>query len=126
MPNSNNKKMDKKELAQYKKILLDMKEKIAAQIKQMSNNSEDKSGDVSGHALHMADVATDMYDREFSLGLASYDRELLYKIEEALQRIAEHRFGLCEECSKPIPIVRLKAIPYTQTCLKCQEKIEKR
>lgn len=126
MPNSNAKKMDKKDLAQYKKVLVDMKEKISAQIKQMSSNDEEKSGDVSGHALHMADVATDMYDREFSLGLASFDRELLYKIDGAIQRILENKFGLCSECSKPIPIARLKAIPYTETCLKCQEKIESR
>ncbi len=118
--------MLKKDLVQYKRILQDMKEKIAGQIKQMSNSGEEKSGDVSGHALHMADVATDMYDREFSLGLASYDRELLYQIEGALQRISENKFGLCVECSKPIPVVRLKALPYTETCLKCQEKLESR
>lgn len=116
--------MDKKDLTYYKRILLDTKEKIVSQLKQIANDKEDHSRDVSGHALHMADVATDMYDREFSLGLASNDRELLYKIEAALQRIAENRFGTCEECHKSIPIVRLKAIPYVQTCLKCQEKLE--
>jgi len=125
MPNSN-KKLDKKDLMYYKKILIDTKEKIASQLKQIASDKEDHSRDVSGHALHMADVATDMYDREFSLGLASNDRELLYKVEAALQRIAENRFGSCEECSKPIPAIRLKAIPYTQTCLKCQEKLETR
>lgn len=118
--------MDKKDLLFYKKTLLETKEKITSQLKQIASDKEDHSRDVSGHALHMADVATDMYDREFSLGLASNDRELLYKIEAALQRIDENRFGLCEECHKPIPTVRLKAIPYVQTCLKCQEKLEKR
>ena len=112
----------------YKKLLLKIKEDIANDLKQMSSanvpSQKDSSGDISGHALHMADVATDMYDREFNLGLASNDRELLYRIDEALKRITEHTFGTCQECGKPIAIARLKAIPYVETCLKCQEKLE--
>lgn len=127
MPNS--KKLDKKTLSTYKKVLTDIKEKIIGEIKQMSSDAstphKDAIGD-SGHALHMADVATDMYDREFSLNLASNDRELLQKVEDALSRIADNTFGICAECHKPISTARLKAIPYTQTCLKCQEKLESR
>ncbi|HLD69698.1 MAG TPA: TraR/DksA C4-type zinc finger protein [Candidatus Omnitrophota bacterium] len=112
----------------YKKLLLKIKEETANDIKQMSSTNsqsqKDSSGDISGHALHMADVATDMYDREFNLGLASNDRELLYKVGEALDRIKENTYGICQSCEKPIPIARLKAIPYVETCLKCQEKIE--
>ena len=122
------KKMDKKAREQYRKTLLKIKEEISHDIRQMaSDNSADKKdtqGDVSGHALHMADVASDMYDREFSLGLASNDRELLHKVDMALKRIEQKKFGFCTECHKPIPVIRLKAIPYAETCLKCQEKIE--
>ena len=120
--------MDRKNLESYRKMLLEIKEKIVSQIKQISKDAsslqKDTPGDVSGHALHMADVATDMYDREFSLGLASNDRELLNKIDQALKRIEDSSFGLCAECGKSIPAARLKALPYAQTCLKCQEKIE--
>jgi RNA polymerase-binding protein DksA len=121
------KKLDKKTLENYKKLLFTIKEKVRDDIRQMSTNgktSTTDAGDVSGHALHMADVATDMYDREFNLGLASNDRELLHKIDAALVRIQDGDFGLCLECHKTIPAARLKAIPYTETCLKCQEKIE--
>lgn len=127
MPNS--KKLDKKTLLQYRKTLTDIKEKITSEIKQMatdaSTSQKDTSSD-SGHALHMADVATDMYDREFSLNLASNDRELLQKVNFALQRIEDGSYGLCNECKNPIAVARLKAIPYAQTCLKCQEKLESR
>ena len=123
-----NKKFDKKTLLQYKKSLAEIKERIVGEIKQMasdaSGSKEEASQGSSGHALHMADVATDMYDREFSLGLASNDRELLNKVEQALERIAQNVFGLCVDCKKPIAIARLKAIPYAATCLKCQEKLE--
>ena len=119
---------DKKKWDSYKKLLLKIKEETTNDIKQMSSTNtqsqKDLSGDISGHALHMADVATDMYDREFNLGLASNDRELLYKVDGALKRMEENTYGSCSECSKTIAIARLKAIPYVETCLKCQEAIE--
>ncbi|MFC1510526.1 hypothetical protein ACFL49_02585, partial [Candidatus Omnitrophota bacterium] len=77
MPQS---KMDEKKLESYKKILMKLKGDLVHDINNMSQhqgNGENDSRDVSGHVQHMADVATDMYDREFSLGLASNDREVL-------------------------------------------------
>lgn len=124
------KKLDKKKLEYYKKLLLAIKEKIEGDIKQMASVnielSKDIATDASSHAMHMADVATDMYDREFNLGLVSNDRELLYEVNNALQRIDEKIFGVCRMCQKSIPQVRLKAIPYTETCLKCQKDIEEK
>jgi RNA polymerase-binding protein DksA len=120
-------KLDEKKLDYYKKMLLKLKDHFVHDINNMSKNpgsQNSDSGDVSGHVLHMADVATDMYDREFNLGLASTEREVLQKIDQALKRIAEKSFGACVECEKAIPVARLKAIPYVETCLKCQEKIE--
>ncbi|MBF0512168.1 MAG: TraR/DksA family transcriptional regulator [Candidatus Omnitrophica bacterium] len=109
----------------YKKLLLEIKEKISGDIRDLSEENtgsgNDRGGDVSGHALHMADVATDMYDREFTLGLAANDRELLFQVEEALSRIQEGDYGICVSCKKPIPATRLKALPHTQNCMKCQE-----
>lgn len=123
-------KMDKKQLDYYKKLLLNLKESFVADIKRISSNNptleNGDSGDVSRHVLHMADVATDMYDREFNMGLASNEREVLLRIEQALKRVGDKSFGLCIECNKPIAVARLKAIPYVDTCLKCQEKLETR
>ena len=123
---SNNKINPK--LEAYKKILLKVKDQIAGDIRNLSDENSgsgnDRSGDVSGHALHMADVATDMYDREFTLGLASNDRELLYEIDGALGRIKDGTYGTCVECKKSIPATRLKAVPHARTCLKCQKNLE--
>src|SRR5471030_2760595 len=111
----------------YKKLLLKIKEQITGDIRGLSDENtgsgNDRSGDVSGHALHMADVATDMYDREFLLGLASNDRELLYEIDEAIGRMEEGTYRVCDACKKPVPATRLKAIPQVRTCMKCQEKL---
>jgi len=112
----------------YRKLLLKTKEQITGDIRHLSDDNtgsgNDRSGDVSGHALHMADVATDMYDREFALGLAANDRELLASVNQAMARIEEGTYGICIACKKAIASTRLKALPYTETCLKCQEIIE--
>jgi DnaK suppressor protein len=121
------KKMEAKKVETFRKILLSIKENLVHDIHNMSqhpNPQGNDAGDVSGHVLHMADVATDMYDREFALGLASNDREILTHIEQALSRIDKKTFGLCTECSKPIKQARLDAIPYVATCVKCQEALE--
>lgn len=120
-------KLDSQKLSFYKNLLLTFKENLTTDIQTMSKNpraEDNESRDVSGHVLHMADVATDMYDREFNLGLASNEREILQKIDSALKRITDKSFGTCVECEKPISAARLKAIPYAPTCLKCQEKLE--
>lgn len=124
-------KLTKKNLEYLKKMILKRKDELIEGIKHSLEDTLKKSpreaaGDISGYALHMADLATDTYDREFSLDLVSNERELLYEIDEALKKIEEGNFGICEECKSPISITRLKAIPYTRLCLKCQEAKEKR
>ena len=125
------KKFNKKELTGFKKIIADRKEEILDGIKHISDDTlkksqKDAAGDISGYTYHMADVATDTYDREFSLGLASNDRELLYELDDALKKIEEGSFGICEQCKTIISKTRLRAIPQARFCVKCQEKKEKR
>ena len=114
----------------YRKLLLKNKEQILGDIHGLANDNagsvSDRGGDVSGHALHMADVATDMYDREFAMGLAANDREHLVRIDKAMDRIMDGTYGTCVECKKSISVTRLKALPHALTCLKCQEKLESR
>lgn len=124
---AHNNTMDKKKLEGYKKNLLKLKESFVRDINSMAENQNSQTGesrDVSGHVQHMADVATDSYDKEFNLGLASNEKEVLQKVDLALKKIADKSFGNCIECEKPIPAARLKAIPYAETCLKCQEELE--
>lgn len=125
------KKLNKKELLEFKKIVLKRKEETLEEIKHISEDTlkksqKDASGDISGYTYHMADMATDTYDREFSLGLASNERKLLYELDDALKKIEDGTFGICEECKSLITKTRLKAVPYARLCVKCQEKREKK
>lgn len=123
--------MQGKELAEFKKLILKIKDEIIDDIKHISDDTlkksqKDASGDISGYTYHMADVATDTYDREFSLGLASNDRQFLYELDDAIKRIEDGVYGICESCKCVISKSRLKAVPYARLCVKCQEKKEKK
>lgn len=125
------KKFLKKDLKDFKKIVLKRKEEILDDLKHISDDTlrksqKEASGDISGYAYHMADVATDNYDREFSLGLASNERQSLYELDDALKRIEDGTFGICDDCKGQITKIRLKAVPSARLCIKCQQKREKK
>jgi len=125
------KKLTKKELTEFKKLVVKKKDEILDEIKHISEDTlkksqKEASGDISGYTYHMADVATDTYDREFSLGLASNERKFIYELDDALKKIEDGTFGICEECKSLISKTRLKAVPYARLCVKCQEKKEKK
>ncbi|MFQ5680728.1 MAG: TraR/DksA family transcriptional regulator [Candidatus Omnitrophota bacterium] len=123
------KKMLKKDLNAFRELLLKKKEEILEGIEHVSVDSLNKSqkdaaGDISAYTYHMADVATDTYDREFSLSLGSAEREMLYEVNESLKSIEDRSYGICQDCHRPIARPRLKAVPYAKLCLKCKENSE--
>lgn len=59
------------------------------------------------------------FELEKELSLSQNARDLLSKVEEALERIAGGSYGNCAECGKPIPVARLTALPYTKLCVRC-------
>jgi len=125
------KKYTKKDLADFKKNILKRKEEVLDGIKHIADDTlrssqKEASGDISGYTYHMADVATDNYDREFSLGLASSERNIIYELDDALKKVEDGTYGICEGCKVLISKVRLKAVPYARLCIKCQERKEKR
>ena len=122
------KKLDKKKLEMYKKLLIEMRNEIAQDISSLNSEAagDGDSKDVSGHVQHMADVASDMYDKEFTMGLASNERKKMQLILEALDRIEKGTYGFCLGTGKPITEARLKAIPHAKYCLEHQEELEAR
>lgn len=123
--------MNKFQKMKIKKILLNKKEEIMKKIKHieqeaLGKSQRDASGDLSGYAFHMADVASDNFEREMSLGLAANEQELLYQIDDALSRLKDKNLGKCQTCSRDIGMKRLSAVPYAQLCITCQEQEERK
>ncbi len=122
--------LDQKALDKFKKLLQETRVKIAGNLQHLEKDSlntsqREAAGDLSGYSLHMADQATDNFDREFNLGLASAEQKILNLVEAALRKVDDKTYGLCESCKKAIPQKRLLAMPYTPLCIKCQELEEK-
>lgn len=122
--------MNPKNIEKYKQRLLDIKENIAKLVQNITEenlNSEmrENSGDLSGYALHMADIGTENFDREFALNIAGRENETLHKVNMALEQCNAKTFGTCEMCSNDISENRLNAIPYALHCITCESKIEK-
>ncbi|UCD55030.1 MAG: TraR/DksA C4-type zinc finger protein [Candidatus Omnitrophota bacterium] len=124
-------KLSKKDLKIFKDLLIKEKINLLKNMNHLTNETlkkslRDASGDLSGYAYHMADMASDVYERDFLLQLAASERELFLKLDEALRRIEEGEYGYCMNCKKKITKTRLKAIPHTPYCHGCQEKEEKK
>ncbi|MBD3296804.1 MAG: hypothetical protein GF392_05495 [Candidatus Omnitrophica bacterium] len=132
MPNkkssSRNKGLTKKQLEKIRKDLVKRKADILEELMNLKGQSvesiKDSSGDLSGYSFHMADMATDLYDREFLLELAEGERQILYDLDEAIKRIDEGTYGRCESCESKISKQRLNAMPQAKNCIECQEKEE--
>ena len=129
-PSASKKLFPKKELQAIRERLVGIKAKILEDVMKLRGDSLNKSlkemsGDLSGYSFHMADMATDLYDREFSLELAEGERQRLYALDEAIKSIDEGTYGECEDCGRRISKQRLKAMPQAKLCIKCQEEKEK-
>jgi len=120
------KRLPKKETDIYKKMLLQLRAKIAGDLQQIEGDSlGGNQPSHSGELSDVADMATDNYDRELNIGLASNEQQLLNDIDVALKRIEDGTYGVCEIYGTPIPKKRLLAMPYTRLSLRAQEEEEK-
>lgn len=72
----------------------------------------------------LTDQASAEADQNFELRLKEREQKLLKKIDEALERVASRRYGICERCGKEIPYKRLKARPVTTLCIECKTEQE--
>jgi len=77
-----------------------------------------------GLSTHIADAATDNYDRDLALSLLSSEQGAVYQIEQALDRIRNGSYGKCELTGSPIEPARLEAIPWTRFCAAAERQLE--
>ena len=113
----------------YKERLVVLRARLRGDVSQMTDAVLEKTlmqanGDLSAMPIHMADIATDNFEREFTLTLMESKDRTLEQIEEALECIEDGIYGVCEKCDAKIPKVRLNAIPYTILCVKCASRLE--
>jgi len=122
----NNKKLSAEDLEAYKNRLVALRARIRGDVSVMtdgalSQSRSEAAGDLSAMPQHMADIGSDNFEQEQTLSFIQSDNATLGLIEEALARIKDGTYGICENCGKAIPKVRLNVLPFTASCVQCVE-----
>ncbi|MBL7039391.1 MAG: TraR/DksA C4-type zinc finger protein [Pirellulaceae bacterium] len=116
--------MNKADQRLYKERLLALRAELRNDVRQMADSVLQKTpaeanGNSSVMPMHMAEIGSDNFEREFTLSLLSTKDRTLDQIERALERMEDGFYGVCDQCGTRIPKTRLKAIPYTSRCVRC-------
>lgn len=110
-------------IEEMRAVLLKLKHEALEEIgKAVRSGSEAPNDEPSGDIY---DQASNERDRELLLLLGDREREKIRNIEEALTRLDEGEYGICEDCEEEIPLGRLKAMPFARLCVKCKADLEK-
>lgn len=122
--------LTKKELAELRKLLEDEKRRLMEELEAMEEHTpevEDQVGmDIGGgYDEDLADVASNTFEREKGLALESSVQQMLAQVEEALVRMEEGTYGICQRCGNPIDVARLRVLPYATLDIRCKELEEK-
>lgn len=120
----------KRELSDLKKRLLEEREELARQAAEIDESSfgggqSELSGDLASFDEEFADAGTATFEREKDLSVSNNIRDLMDKIDRALERIDEGNYGLCERCGRPIEKARIKALPYATLCIRDKQAEER-
>lgn len=116
--------------SRYYKALIELRASVSSGLEQhtaetLKRSNRDDSGDLSSYGQHLADAGTDTFDRDFALSMVSSEQEALFEINEAIRRIFNGSYGLCEITGEPIAAERLEAVPFTRYSLEGQKELEK-
>ncbi len=122
--------LTKADIEHFKQILLQKRAELIGDVSSMESETLKKSrldaaGDLSSMPIHMADLGTDNFEQEFTLDLMDSERKLLVEINDALSRIENGIYGICERTGKLIAKARLEASPWARYCIEYATMVEK-
>ncbi|MHC4416445.1 MAG: TraR/DksA family transcriptional regulator [Planctomycetota bacterium] len=119
-------KLTKKQLAHFRELLLGKRAELVGDLSAMEAQALQSTGGTSSHMpIHMADIGTDTYDQDLMLNLAEAERRRLRDLDEALLRIEDGTYGICQMTGRPIPKARLDAKPWAKYTIEAAREIER-
>ena len=114
--------MRKAFLKKARETLQEMREQLLRNVQAELHEGREQSKD---EGMDTYDLASDARDREISLILTDRDRDKMQAIDDALARIDDGSYGVCESCEADIAEGRLEALPFTRLCINWQAEREK-
>lgn len=119
--------LTKAKLDRYRALLLAKRAELFGDLESMENEAlRSGSGGLSNTPQHLAEQGSESYDQSLSLNLAAQDRRVIREIDEALKRIDDGTYGLCELTNQPISEERLDEIPWARYTIEAARQIEAR
>lgn len=117
------------DIEHFRQMLLEKRKEILKNVNEIEDEAlkksrQDATGDLSSMPIHMADLGTDNYEQEFALGLMDSERNLIKEIDDALERIEQGTYGICECTGKQITKARLEAQPWARYCVEYARTLE--
>jgi RNA polymerase-binding transcription factor DksA len=116
--------LTKADLQHFRDLLLERRREIIGDVGSMESEAFKGGSNLSNMPIHMADVGTDNFEQEFTLGLIESERQVLREIQEALIRIDNGTYGTCLGTGKLIPRVRLEAVPWAKYTIEYSRMLE--
>jgi len=110
--------MNKRQLARYRKELEAKRDELLDLVR-LARASEQEGGEKE--APDLGDRALSTVIRDLSYQLSATERDIMRRIDEALDRMDRNQYGICVECEKAVQIGRLDAVPWARHCIECQE-----
>lgn len=125
-PGRNQAGLKAKELDAFRDLLLAKRRELLGDVQSMEDEAlrSTTGSNLSNLPIHMADMGSDNYEQEFTLGLVEKDRQLLKEINIALAKIRDGNYGICEGTGKPIAKARLEAKPWAKYSIEYMQKLE--
>jgi DnaK suppressor protein len=119
--------LSERDIEHFRDLLLAKRRDILGDMTSMEREAlREASSDLSSLPMHMADQGTDAYEQEFTLNLVEKDRQLLREINNALVKIQNGTYGLCEGTQKPISKQRLEFVPWAKYSIEYAQELERR
>jgi DnaK suppressor protein len=109
-------------LEKFRQRLLAKRKELISDVRDSNVGSLEANAD---RIQDIADQATSAYTKEFLLSIGDAERRMLKQVDEALMKIQQETYGLCEVCGEMINERRLEALPFAKLCIKCQEQEER-
>lgn len=119
-------RLKKVDLDYFRELLLEYRKALVGDLNHMEEGALRRSKDNAAtlDISNFADLGSDYFEQDFTIGLIENSETTLREIDAALERIEDGTYGVCEEGGHVIPKARLRVIPWARLCVQCQRKLE--
>ncbi len=121
--------MNSRKVEHYRQQLVSLGERLKVDLSGLADEAlrttgGEASGSLSNMPLHLADLGSDSFEHEMTMNLLETEGQAFAEVADALNRIEQGTFGICELCEKEIAAARLEALPHVRHCIHCAHEVQ--